>query len=684
MLYVQVAGFLLVTGGLFPLALALARAGYPPASKNTASESESSSHMFLTAGVLWTLLQAALAQALLLSHSFARLPMLLAELLLLTLGLLLQRRTRPLPAATSPAADERLFLASLGGLAALLLFLCSGLPVTDWDSIAYHLPAIAEWIQHRGYIPTPAFIHDQVSAYPYAWEAILGCGLVVFHQDFLVLVPNVMVWMLFGGAVYRLSCHLGASRRAGLSVALLLLAQPIVLQQVYTAHIDLPFAAFFLAGVYYVTRYIRGGLQVDLLLSGVCTALLLAIKMSGVPYAGLLIGAGLSVRLLQRLGGASILQRLGVASVRTPHASTPPWGFRLVVVLSALWVGLFWYTLNLRRFGNPLGYIPIQLGSHVLIPGDSEFLKMLHKTTLAHVFDFRQGEQLRMLARIILEYLGPPFVLLGGMVAAAMWQRRRIGWPLFLSAACGWLFWCTPYSADACESGSRITFWTGQQLRYSLPALGLWAVTASLLDPRLLQSRTGRLALMLAALLTAVWGLDTEDRRVLGPALVIAGAVTAGLLTGFAMSGRADWLRRWSRPATAVMVLAVLATIFYAFEEHRWLRLEKYGATAALLDRMAPNETVGFLGGPRSYSLYGERLQRRLVPLNMPGSPADLLLQTRTEHLRLLVVDPVPEGLDADTPRARLVHWLRDPAQKLRALAAGDPTCEQTAYLLPE
>ena len=479
-----------------PVAWALAS---PP--QRTAAP-EPRSHRLLTCLLVWALLQSGLALLLLAAQRYDAASVLGAEAVLAALGVgLLARRAAPAPAPSWPAptlsATERLLVAAHAALFLFLLYVCASRPITDFDSLAYHLPIVTEWIQRGGFAPPSPFGGPQQTFYPYTWEAICGFFMMILQRDDAALWPNLFCWLIFGLSTHRLARSLGASRAGGLAASLLLLGQPLVLEQVTSLHIDLPFAAFFVAALYYALRARPGRASADDRVSAddrasaddhagrddrlwalAAIALLASTKLSALGYVGLLAAAALGQRLLGR-----------PRPEPAPPAPGLPALARLAVGLCALGVGLFFYAANAARTGNPLGFVHLQLGRRVLLAGDAAFMARVKQTSLLHLLHPTDLEHIKVLIKVVAFHLEIPFLLLSVMLicSLAAWTRRVAAVAL-LCLACTALYAATPFSGDNGSHGWQITTWIGQGLRYGLPALGLFATVAALGSARSLGS----------------------------------------------------------------------------------------------------------------------------------------------------------------------------------------------------
>jgi hypothetical protein len=254
-------------------------------------------HTTLVLLTWWCALQCAIG-IVLGSMDLLRLPFLLtAEIALLSTGLLLLRRGRDsiggLRAAVETrvagVADRRIFLL-LGVLIAMgTTLVCRAVtfPVTNFDSLAYHLPHVAEWYQSGSLVALSSM--RQIARYPFNWEVLQALFVLPFGEDFLVALPNALACLVLGVAVYRLSVQLGATPVVALTAAGLCMTVPDVTQQLRTGLVDVAFAAFFVASLCFVVESHRSGRVGSLAPFLLSVGLLLGIKASALPYASILL-----------------------------------------------------------------------------------------------------------------------------------------------------------------------------------------------------------------------------------------------------------------------------------------------------------------------------------------------------------------------------------------------------------
>src|SRR5439155_59092 len=171
----------------------------------------------------------------------------------------------------------------------------------------------------------------QIGRYPFPGELLCTLFLMPFHEDFLVALPNLIAWLIFGLATYLVAVELGARRIHALTAAFLLLAMPMARKHVDTMHVDLPLAAFFMASLYFAfaCETTRSRATGALCLSA--AGMVAGIKMSGLLYAALPLASAAWEQL--RLPFVLIVVSALALIVRPARAGEPPRPSHLSILL---------------------------------------------------------------------------------------------------------------------------------------------------------------------------------------------------------------------------------------------------------------------------------------------------------------------------------------------------------------
>ena len=426
-----------------------------------------------------------------------------------------------------PLGKPELLIISAAAFAGFVLWeTLATKPTTNYDSLWFHLPAIARWYQtHSLTLLDPAgnwiLDHEQARLYPYNWHILSALCLLPFREDFLTAFPSLIAWVLEGISVYLLSIKFGSSRINGMAAASLVLTVPMVLNQVNTIHPDLPLAAIFTVGLYLGLSYHSSRSQSELSLFLAATGMLAGIKITGLVYTVCLLG-GLGILEIKRF---AVQKNATPANFRIRHLIKP---VLLCGILCCLLLGSFWYVRNLLHINYPIGDAddikaplqPVPLPSSVpqpkpTLPPSSLTPSIQQPTptipsppvaesfntwqsTLAAQFNPRSIAQWQTIGWQIIIRLQLPFMAIALQVLAAplaliKHKTRIINQNnvilIVLLASTGILYLITPYSSGTPgDAIGKISPLLGFNFRYGFPLLSLLgiaaATTATLLKTR--------------------------------------------------------------------------------------------------------------------------------------------------------------------------------------------------------
>jgi len=626
----ELLALLVIVAGPVPCGLVLA-----------ASRRRSVAEQLLTTLLAWSAIQAALALGLGLAGELRLGPVLLAETALFVSGAFGARRAIMAVGGPAPPLDpvEWLVVAAIALLGVSLLFQLAVRPITEVDSLGYHLPPMARWIQAGALAPLERT--DLVSRYPYGWELLATPFLLAFHEDFLVTAPNIIAWIMLGLATYLIARLLGSPRLHALVAVLALLVVPTARAQLPVMRVDLALAAFVVSGVFF-------GLVRDAPLCLAALGLSIAMKTSALVYVPL----------------------VAAAWVLTPYRRAdrlPSW-MGMAVATAAMAAGTFWYVRNWIELGNPLGLVRVTLGSLTIFPGRFDPAS-LRPTTLAGLFMPTDLSHWKLLGSVARQTLGLPALLLAAGAAAMLvppWPRPRrpLGIVLGLIVASLSVYVTTPFSGDVGGiNGWRLTPWIGQNVRYALTSLALVAAVGAAGWARM----GGRIPVLAAAVVIFA---GATNRSMLAAALMLALAGVAVVL-------------RSVRPRAALAVLALLCVLaITGSRDLRHIRAAErriaYGGLDETLTRELPAGTaIGHVANTHSFLFYGTRLTNRIVYVPARGMGHDAWVDLlRARGVGLVALGPL-------NPRKRWGPergWLEDPNGPLIRVAGTDPARETVLY----
>lgn len=245
------------------------------------------------------------------------------------------------------------------------------LPPFAYDSLTYHLTAVAHWVQ-SGRIDANTYSYC-CSFYPSNGEVLQAWPAVFTHSDTLVDVGQVGSAVLAALAVCALARWVGLSAGGAAAAGGLFLVTPVVLAQSNTAYVDVTFVALLLASVAFLARFLDAE---PFWLGG-----------SGPPRYGLLVLAALAA------GGALGAKTLGVAAVGVltillavhvvlalaRRRLTPMRGATIFAgfVACCLLVGGSWYIRAWIDTGDPVWPASVHVGGTTVFQGREQIGQIL-------------------------------------------------------------------------------------------------------------------------------------------------------------------------------------------------------------------------------------------------------------------------------------------------------------------
>ncbi|MEG4630419.1 hypothetical protein QUB56_12500 [Microcoleus sp. AR_TQ3_B6] len=504
--------FLIIVFGPIPLSLSLAF------ENQNENKNYSFPHFLLVLLTGWSIAQVGIGLILGSAERLNISAVIIAEILICAIGLILSYAKNhtaftfsqwPIPPIKQPLGQSEYLIIAAAAFAGFVLWeTIATKPTTNYDSLWFHLPAIARWYQTHSFTLLDAagnwiFDHEQARVYPYNWHVLSALCLLPFGEDFLTAFPMLIAWVLEGIAVYLLSAKFGATRIHGMAAASLVLTVPMMLNQVNTIHPDLPLAAIFTVGLYLGLSYHTSRSQSELSLFLAVVGMLFGIKITGIVYGASLLG-GLAILEIKRF----VLNKKSTpANFIIRHFIKP---VLLCGLAGCLFLGGFWYARNLLHINYPVADArdikvplqPVPLPSPVPAPTppvqqptpilpappaspsfnawQSTLVAQFNPSNISHW----QTLGLQIIIRLQLPFMAIALQLLAAPLALSKGKTRIINQNniilIVLLASTGILYLITPYtSGTAGESIGQLSPLLGFNLRYGFPFLSLLGIAAA-------------------------------------------------------------------------------------------------------------------------------------------------------------------------------------------------------------
>jgi hypothetical protein len=248
-----------------------------------------------------------------------------------------RRTAREAPDTPHPPLDnaDRVILAAVGALLLVVAVTALFSAPNNWDSLTYHLPRIAHWIQDRGLAHYPTAILRQLTLPPGA-ELLLAHLALLSGSDRLFPLLQWAAWAGGLAAVWSIAEKLGAGRSGRVAAVAFAATLPMAILQASSTQNDLVAGLWLLI---FADRSLhlgeRGGGPRDVVLAGGSLGLALATKATAYLFAAP-FAAWLAIALARRERARALVPLAGVAAL-------------------ALAVNVGYFARNLALFGSPFG-----------------------------------------------------------------------------------------------------------------------------------------------------------------------------------------------------------------------------------------------------------------------------------------------------------------------------------------
>jgi hypothetical protein len=489
-------------------------------------------------------------------------------------------------------------------------------PPLSWDSLYYHLPVAAEWLQSGSLGPLYHSTAPHHGYFPATGDLFTLWALLPFGNDLCVGLVGFPFLALGGVAVYRIAILCGAEPHLARYAAPLYLLTPAVARYAGTQYVEPMTSAFALSAAVHLLEYRREERSDAVLLFGLALGLLAGTKSTALVQAAMLVLPMAWILARRRARGVGVWRLSGAAALAL--------------------CGGFWYVRNLILTGNPFYPNEVSLFGISLfegVPHRSMGMALDSGYRIAHgIWDgLAAGESLSALLGSAepdaFELgLGPKLLPLAVCVlAVAVWLLRRgerqrrpdLALALGLCAAFTLAFLATPLWRAA---------WLPVNVRFAAPALGL-AVAAAAAAAQAARVSEPRLAL--CAALCAVPDLVVLLSEAGGATrLAWAAALCAPALWAIAPARHPSRWRAWAALPAGLALAGLLLLGASALHEHRegsrhehyakgWdlhrAYLAPYASAWRWLDEhVRGSQRVAHHGVEYLYPLYGPRLERRV------------------------------------------------------------------------
>ena len=449
------------------------------------------------------------------------------------------------------------------------------MPPLSWDSLTYHLTIAAMWIKKGTLFCFQAPYQMQNAYFPVNGELFAAWLLLPFHTDLLINTMNFPITLLGGVACYAIARELGLNRgEAGFVPALICFAS-VIYTQITTQYVDNATFAFCIASVLFTLRYLSRGHLCDGFLAVTSAGILIGIKYSIIPVAGLTIVI-ISIRTATLAGYSGFFKKSGVI---------------LAGVLIFTLLGGRQYIINTIEARNPLYPFPLITFNDVLAGRGFDAEELTWGLEL-NKWEEKKAAQDNLWIREYTKFChsslaaGPKFVPLLLLALIALFIRpslvpRKSWYVLFL-------LWLMPiiifYTNTTADIGRGGTGWT-VNTRYFSPYIALFSIQGIVVLKTILKKLKGFMFVFAALVgwdLIYVYKKQAWDIELLYPyaTLLVFLAIVVWMIASekiktFCGQGRMpvlfSWMTAGNRNSVAAYTVSFvfIAAVLYLLQTYR-------------------------------------------------------------------------------------------------------------------
>ena len=432
----------------------------------------------------------------------------------------------------------------------------SGEPSIEIDTLTFHLPNVARWIDSGSFWQVDQFTPLLANGnYPHNGDVVFLAALLPWENDAFARPLGLPFAALAALAVYAIAVELGAVRATAVLAAAVFAALPALYLAAHDgAKTDPVMLASFGSGLLFLLRHFRTGRRSELVLAGAGFGIAFGTKWYGVSSVAVVVAVWAVASLV----------------AGRPWRSLARDGAVVGTGIAAL--GGFWLVRNLVESGNPLFPVEVKVAGLTLFDAPRDFIRECGGFRIVDYLGSPGAWPDFILPAWGENYaLGGPLLLTGAVLAvlAVLGAGRgaaaggRVGALLVGAILLFVAYAVTPYSAFGPEGRPVLV---GANARWLLPALLVAAALFAGAAGRLGRVRPLAEAAGLAAVVDGIRRGDVPLGLMAKGGLVVAllAGVAGALVLMHRRGGTRSPSRRAAMAAAAALVLVAGAALGHA------------------------------------------------------------------------------------------------------------------------
>lgn len=262
----------------------------------------------------------------------------------------------------------------------------------EYDSIAYHLPFVAKWLQTGtlNNLYYSAFA-GPISYYPSNYELLGLWTFLPFRNDFFANLINFPLFIILGTVIWRIFRNFGIDKNTALIATAIPFYMPIFLHQAGLPLVDLFFVLIFAISIYFLQEISINQEKEkysDFLLFGLSIGLFIGTKYLGLVYGALII-----------------LLLAGIAFYHAKNKKIKLYKAGFITIAGILFTGSFFYIRNWIDSGNPLFPVDVNFSGINIFEGYQGVNENLKSTSLLE--NFHNQVRIREFLKTLFYITGP-------------------------------------------------------------------------------------------------------------------------------------------------------------------------------------------------------------------------------------------------------------------------------------
>jgi len=239
----------------------------------------------------------------------------------------------------------RVFWTIFAAAGALLALRSLIIPPLGWDTMTYHGPRAAQWVQTGKFTFDPGTgSYDFYRHFFAGAEVLMAWAMLPFQSDLFVNLASTVQWIGLGLSAWALARAIGVREPFASTSAVVLLFTPVLQLEVSSGYVELALNAALLHGIAVALVCLRRPTPGALVMCALALGVAIGIKLPGAPPAAI-VAAVLLIRVLatRMLSVRTKLTALGASAVVALLPAAP------------------WLARAYRDTGYPLSPLPAQL-----------------------------------------------------------------------------------------------------------------------------------------------------------------------------------------------------------------------------------------------------------------------------------------------------------------------------------